>query len=235
MYAFFNLFTQMLNTALDLASIDGILENLLYASPKRELLYVTSLVKTGPTNTLEHLACFLPGLLALGAHTLPISVLPPKKAEYHKWAAEGLSYTCYLLYADSRSGLSPDSVKMSEAGRWIDAVKAWEKGGRLRAIPPGMKEGGPIRKPGTDARDYFVIHPQYHLRPEVRLNFLNSLHSSFTCITRRLKAFSFCTKRPETLSGESEDGKSSKPSRSFRRQSMDMQVCRKLIRHRISR
>lgn len=137
---------------------------------ERELLYVTSQIKTHTTDTLEHLACFLPGLLALGAHTLPISLLSPTEAEHHKWAAEGLAYTCYLLYADSRSGLSPDSVKMKTAGRWVEFVRAWEKIGRTRAVPPGLKEGGPIRKPDGDARDYRISQPSYYLRPEVSIN-----------------------------------------------------------------
>ncbi|KAL9709439.1 hypothetical protein Ac2012v2_007174 [Leucoagaricus gongylophorus] len=149
-----------------LISADNIIENLLRVTPERELLYVTSQVKADPTYTFEHLACFLPGLLALGAHTLPISLLPPEKAEYHKWAAEGLAYTCYLTYADSWSGLGPDSVKMNDAGRWMDHVRAWEKNKKLRTIPPGLKERSPLRKTDRNARDYLVTQPTYYLRPE---------------------------------------------------------------------
>jgi hypothetical protein len=89
-----------------------------------------------PSHTLEHLSCFLPGLLALGAHTLPLSDLASigidlnelakdlsadSKADYaklseynlrdvHLWAAEGLAQACYLTYADQPSGLSPDEI-----------------------------------------------------------------------------------------------------------------------------
>ncbi|KXN80800.1 Endoplasmic reticulum mannosyl-oligosaccharide 1,2-alpha-mannosidase [Leucoagaricus sp. SymC.cos] len=149
-----------------LTSIDGIINNLLHITPERELLYATSQVKSDATSSFEHLACFLPGLLALGAHTLPFSLLPPKTAELHKWAAEGLAYTCYLMYADSRSGLSPDNVKMNDAGQWVEFVRAWEKVGRPRAIPPGLREGGSIRRPDKDARDYRITQPSYYLRPE---------------------------------------------------------------------
>jgi hypothetical protein len=89
-----------------------------------------------PSHHLEHLSCFLPGLLALGAHTLPLDDLasmginldylakdlqPEFKADYakisaydlkdlHMWAAEGLAQTCYLTYADQPVGLGPDEV-----------------------------------------------------------------------------------------------------------------------------
>ncbi|KAJ3575539.1 hypothetical protein NP233_g1040 [Leucocoprinus birnbaumii] len=149
-----------------LTSIEGIINSLLHITPERELLYVTSKVKDDPTNDFEHLACFLPGLLALGAKTLPFSLLPPIKAEHHKWAAEGLAYTCYMAYADSRCGLSPDSVHMNDAGKWMDFVRGWERAGRPHAIPPGLKERGPVRKTDRDARDYYVKRPQYYLRPE---------------------------------------------------------------------
>ncbi|KAJ3501629.1 hypothetical protein NMY22_g18861 [Coprinellus aureogranulatus] len=59
-----------------------ILTNLLYLSPKRGLLYATDAANpssdnpTGkPSHTHEHLSCFLPGLLALGMHTLPLNDL----------------------------------------------------------------------------------------------------------------------------------------------------------------
>jgi hypothetical protein len=96
----------------------------------------------------EHLSCFLPGLLALGAHTLPLDKLDVLdihlndigggglfgdsgknyKAligfdlkKLHLWAAEGLAQTCWLTYADQPSGLGPDEVVMksvTERGTW---------------------------------------------------------------------------------------------------------------------
>lgn len=117
-----------------------ILTNLFYLSPTRHFLYVTDAIGAGhsarPSHTLEHLSCFLPGLLALGAHTLPLTNLASiginlnelakdlnaeSKADYaklseynlrdvHLWAAEGLAQACYLTYADQPSGLSPDEI-----------------------------------------------------------------------------------------------------------------------------
>lgn len=51
------------------------------------MLYVTDISFGEPTYKFEHLSCFLPGLLALGVHTLELS---PRDLERHSWAAEGL-------------------------------------------------------------------------------------------------------------------------------------------------
>ncbi|KAF9443158.1 glycoside hydrolase family 47 protein [Macrolepiota fuliginosa MF-IS2] len=149
-----------------LISIEGIINNLLHLTPNRELLYVTGETYSQPTNSMDHLSCFLPGLLALGTYTLPFHLLPPKKAELHKWAAEGLASTCYLLYADQRSGLGPDSVRMSDAGKWVDFVQAWEDSGRRGAVPPGLRENSPVREGGFDKKEYRVMQQAYYLRPE---------------------------------------------------------------------
>ncbi|TDL23978.1 seven-hairpin glycosidase [Rickenella mellea] len=98
-----------------------IIENLLYLSPKRNLLYVTDvwMNPTGPyapSRKFEHLSCFLPGLLALGAYTLPDHALPPSQRERHWWAAKGLTRTCWLMYHDQPTGLGPEEVTFM--GEW---------------------------------------------------------------------------------------------------------------------
>lgn len=92
----------------------------------------------------EHLSCFLPGLLALGAHTLPLDNLESlgislsdidgdglygdagrdfsaltgyDLKKLHLWAAEGLAQTCYLTYADQPTGLAPDEIIMKTEDR----------------------------------------------------------------------------------------------------------------------
>ncbi|KAG6828534.1 hypothetical protein H0H93_014853, partial [Arthromyces matolae] len=61
-----------------LKSIEGIIKWLLYVSPTRDLLYVGSMNGRTFDHGVEHLACFLPGLLALGAHTIPEGYLSPE-------------------------------------------------------------------------------------------------------------------------------------------------------------
>lgn len=126
----------------DLRFTSYVINNLLFLTPERQLLYVTDATirkyRIAPTHTFEHLACFFPGLLALGVHLLPLNhldalgidattlvddLLPADRRAYadlaefnladlHLWAAEGLAQTCYLTYADQPTGLGPEIVRM---------------------------------------------------------------------------------------------------------------------------
>ena len=147
----------------DLRDISSVLRNLLYITPNRQLLYVTDAYRSKPTNTFEHLSCFLPGLLTLGASTLPLS---PHDRQLHQWAAQGLAYTCWITYADSETGLGPDEMAMKPGSKWLDAVDAWERQGRPGGVPPGLAEVPPAR--GKKAqKDYTEMKTGYLLRPEV--------------------------------------------------------------------
>ena len=87
-------------------SADAIINNLLYISPQRHLLYVTDVTRRSliPNGDLQHLSCFIAGLFALGAATIP--GVGPR----HAWAAEGLAHTCWITYADTATGLGPEWI-----------------------------------------------------------------------------------------------------------------------------
>ncbi|KAF8622486.1 hypothetical protein AX15_006976, partial [Amanita polypyramis BW_CC] len=171
-------------------SANGIVDNLLYLSPKRSLLYATDLLNGRPSHRYEHLTCFLPGMLALGARTVEMK---EKDKERHLWAARGLAYTCYVSYADQESGLGPDVMLMRRGGRkWVEALKEWEESAgaegeagaeserRREGVPPGLDE--PVKeKNGTWTwsekeanRDYYNYRRSYMLRPEVSLPYFNN-------------------------------------------------------------
>jgi mannosyl-oligosaccharide alpha-1,2-mannosidase len=168
-----------------LKAIDGALENLLFLSPTRNLLYVTDMYGDSATSKLEHLSCFFPGLLALGAHTLD---LPPDVAQIHKWAAEGLATTCWLMYADQETGIGPEAVSFqkwrptngaspandkangqpvinSQNGKWMDIVRDWARNGKVGGVPPGVRGGKPM-KGAEGQKDYSFQDSRYILRPE---------------------------------------------------------------------
>ena len=92
-----------------------------------------------PTNKFEHLSCFLPGLLALGVHTLG-DELPPGERTLHLAAAEGLTYSRWLIYAEGLHGLATDEVmfermerrRMCPGGEWIPVETGAEEGMGLR-------------------------------------------------------------------------------------------------------
>eukprot|EP01062_Namystynia_karyoxenos_P071955 TRINITY_DN6777_c0_g1_i1.p1 TRINITY_DN6777_c0_g1~~TRINITY_DN6777_c0_g1_i1.p1 ORF type:complete len:757 (+),score=221.58 TRINITY_DN6777_c0_g1_i1:85-2271(+) len=66
---------------------------------------------TAQGSRFEHLACFAPGMLALGA-----TYLPPEQAERHLAAARSLGDFCVGLYDGTPSGLAPDEVSVSASG-----------------------------------------------------------------------------------------------------------------------
>jgi hypothetical protein len=132
-----------------------------------------------PTHLFEHLACFLPGLLALGAHTLPLHRLHTlgidlnklgegmdkdtsmgykilagyNLRQLHLWAADGLAQTCYLSYADQVTGVGPEELYMTPAdnGQWIYAMERWKRSG-ARSLPPGVGVKEPVLvKPKREA------------------------------------------------------------------------------------
>lgn len=106
-----------------LRTMRGIMDNNMFFSPTRSFVYVTDIsARDGtPSRKFEHLSCFLPGLLALGAHRLPpsdfakfsedaVSGMTPPEYERHVWAAQGLALGCATMYEDTATGLGADEV-----------------------------------------------------------------------------------------------------------------------------
>lgn len=152
------------------------------------MLYVTNLHLTrgSPTGVFEHLSCFLPGLLALGAHLLPLDDLPSLGIDYlglaadlspvdregytilskynlrklHMWAAKGLTEACYLIYADQPSGLCPDEVLLVSGGvPWMEAMEDWRKHGGRGPIP-GLGKKEPVVVPLSEPDAEYKKHVQ---------------------------------------------------------------------------
>lgn len=163
----------------------------MYLSGTRGLLYVTDVDGPNglPANRLEHLSCFYGGLLALGVETLAASGdMTMEEAELHRWAAEGLTTTCYLVYAETPSGLGAEEIhflspRNSMVRPWMPEVKAWIAAGRKGEVPPGVVRGAdaePRKAEGGTGRasedrvkhDYWLSSPGYYSRPEVRPDLL---------------------------------------------------------------
>lgn len=158
---------KMLTRTSDLKTADAIIKKLLYVTPNRQMLYVTDVQVGMPTHVFEHLSCFLPGLLALGAATLDLSA---KDKELHQWAAKGLAYSCWISYADQPTGLGPDVMLMKafphpENGSWVNVLERWEQDGKPGGVPPGLGEYEPEHRSGF--QDYSAQKTSYLLRPEV--------------------------------------------------------------------
>ncbi len=126
-------------------TMSAIIENNLYLSPLRGLLYVTDFTSNWVSRRFEHLSCFLPGLLALGAEMLPEDALSADERQLHKWAAQGLAEACAAMYNDNPTGLGAEEVIFKsrydvEWKKLQDAREAEAK--RLRALEEEAREAG---------------------------------------------------------------------------------------------
>ena len=61
---------------------------------------------------MEHLACFAPGMIALGV-ARGAGQLSPDEAANHTRLATQLAETCWRLYADTPTGLAPPAGRSS--------------------------------------------------------------------------------------------------------------------------
>lgn len=134
----------------------------------------------------------MPGLLALGAHTLNLTLAgidraalsPDARRSYdllkhydlnslHMAAAKGLAMSCYLMYADQPTGLGAETVMMKRpegeiSHLWIDVMQKWRASGG-RGYAPGLGDKPPVPFTGDISKsDYSLSAAAYFLRPEVR-------------------------------------------------------------------
>ena len=170
----------------DLNSVNGVINNLLYITPTRHLLYVTDTRSGVTTHKLEHLSCFFPGLLALGLFSLSTTdslAYTSSQKQIHRWVAEGLAETCWLIYHDQESGLGPDEVQMvdyanymktqgsngrnnpahgtsfgsiaglEQEGLWVRQIAKWKKDGKMSGAPPGVPIPGERFKREEDPKN----------------------------------------------------------------------------------
>ncbi|KAJ8261079.1 hypothetical protein COCON_G00168020 [Conger conger] len=100
-------------------AIEGVKKNLLKQTFPMKLTFVGELSHGRFSPKMDHLVCFLPGTLALGAH----NGLP----EDHMELAKQLMETCYQMYAQMETGLSPEIVQFNmqpRSGRDVEVKPA---------------------------------------------------------------------------------------------------------------
>ncbi|XP_028910063.1 endoplasmic reticulum mannosyl-oligosaccharide 1,2-alpha-mannosidase [Ornithorhynchus anatinus] len=83
-------------------AIEGVKRHLLRKSEPSKLTFVGELAHGHFSAKMDHLVCFLPGTLALGAHN--------GLAADHMDLAKALMETCYQMYRQVETGLSPEIV-----------------------------------------------------------------------------------------------------------------------------
>lgn len=99
-------------------SINGIMDKLLKASSPSGLAYVSDWDGRKNVAKMDHLVCFLPGVMALGAYTDPLG-FESSRAQRDLAVAKALMYTCREMYHRTETGISPEFV-LFPPGKDID-------------------------------------------------------------------------------------------------------------------
>uniref|UniRef100_A0A7S1B773 alpha-1,2-Mannosidase n=1 Tax=Corethron hystrix TaxID=216773 RepID=A0A7S1B773_9STRA len=88
-------------------SIDGMANKLIQKTKKEKLTYIAERSNGRLQHKMDHLACFMGGLLALGAYTDP-GGLDSERAQRDLQLAKDITYTCYQMYKQMPSGIAPE-------------------------------------------------------------------------------------------------------------------------------
>ena len=83
-------------------AMESMIASLVFTSVPGNWTYVAELDRGSPVHKMDHLACFVPGMLALGA--------AGDVAQRYLALAADLTHTCVALYDAMPTGLSPESV-----------------------------------------------------------------------------------------------------------------------------
>lgn len=93
-------------------SMEGFHTQLLRKSTPNRLTYIADRNRGTLEHKMDHLACFMGGSLALSAYTDP-SGIDSSRAKRDLKTAKALTYTCYQMYARTKTGISPEFVKFT--------------------------------------------------------------------------------------------------------------------------
>ncbi|CAB9496498.1 oligosaccharide 1,2-alpha-mannosidase [Seminavis robusta] len=91
-------------------AIQGLHDQLVRQSTPSGLTYLIDIVDGESIHKLHHLTCFMGGLLALGAYHDPLGT-DSHRAKRDMKTGKALTYTCYQMYAQQNTGLSPEEVQ----------------------------------------------------------------------------------------------------------------------------
>lgn len=94
-------------------AIDGVVHILLKAADPSGLAFLSDWTGRSNIRKMDHLVCFMPGTMALGAYTDPRGLESPR-AKRDLAVAKALMYTCREMYHRMKSGISPEYVEFPE-------------------------------------------------------------------------------------------------------------------------
>jgi len=92
------------------SAMQGMHDELLHFSVPSGLAYIADKNGEIVDHKMDHLVCFMGGLLGLGAYTDPLG-LDSERAQRDLKTGRALAYTCYQMYARMNTGISPEYVQ----------------------------------------------------------------------------------------------------------------------------
>ena len=97
-----------------LVTMDQMIDRLATKTSPSELLYIDEWKGNRKLKKMDHLVCFVPGMLALGLINAPEGMGDPIEGRREKYlnAAEGIAEFCYRMYENQPTGLAPEFVKI---------------------------------------------------------------------------------------------------------------------------
>jgi Glycosyl hydrolase family 47 len=95
-------------------AIEGMHNELLQTSTPSGLVFIADKNNGQIDKKMDHLVCFMGGLLALGAYTDPLGMDSPR-AQRDLQTGKALTYTCYQMYARMKTGISAEYVQFVDS------------------------------------------------------------------------------------------------------------------------
>mmetsp|Transcript_23810 Transcript_23810/g.66056 ORF Transcript_23810/g.66056 Transcript_23810/m.66056 type:complete len:630 (+) Transcript_23810:124-2013(+) len=90
-------------------AMDEMLERLIHKTTPSGFTYIAELSRSGGlVHKMDHLACFVPGMLALGVHHEAVS---GAKGERYLQVAKDLTETCHQMYKRMPCGIAPEYIE----------------------------------------------------------------------------------------------------------------------------
>jgi Glycosyl hydrolase family 47 len=94
-------------------AVEGVIQVLLKASTPSGMAFLSDWTGASTQRKMDHLVCFMPGILALGAHTDPTGK-DSVRAKRDLAVAKALMHTCHQMYTRQSSGIAPEYVEFPD-------------------------------------------------------------------------------------------------------------------------
>jgi len=97
-------------------SMAGVMSKLIYDSQPSGFTYIAEMQGGNIVPKMDHLACFVPGMLALGA------AKAGKDRNKHMRVARGIGRTCYEMYRRQATGVAPEFINFVNGNDFVNGA-----------------------------------------------------------------------------------------------------------------